>query len=124
MSASITPEWLTDLVQDTRRLLGIGDDWHVFVEMKHMSESNGSTQADSVYLNADLCFSTKLAPGELSRQVVAHELLHVAHQEIDSVVERMCVCPLVRVMYDEAVERFCQRITRALASQVRPKETA
>lgn len=126
------PEWLTDMVQDARRLLGVGDDWQVSVNVVRIPGGDAANDAactpDAVYLNADLDFAPDLQPSETTRAIVLHEVLHIAHAELDALASVICEgLPKserlrMRDLYDDANERTLQRISRAMARHIRPQE--
>lgn len=126
------PEWLTDLVQDARRLLGVGDDWSITVRVDRLPggspDNDAACEPDAVYLNADLTFAPDVQPGETAQMLVLHEVLHVAHAELDELVAVICAgLPKneqirMRDLYDDGVERMLQRISRAMVRHIRPQE--
>ena len=127
------PDWLFDCVQEVRDLFGLGGvEWSFCVKLsdKPGGRDNweGSAATDYQYLDARLEFTDCIKPGNDAREAVLHEVGHVAHAEIDGVVDM-----ILRQLDDErrshftelytgAVERYLQRLSRALVYNIRPKE--
>lgn len=131
---SEVPEWIIKQIQDARQLFGVGGiEWHITARLSdkpHGSdEFDGGCFIDSVYLNAEIEIKDNLENTERSRQTIYHEVLHVAHQEIDSVVRDLFKqAPkssrrIYRKFYYEAVERFVQRTTRAICENLKAGES-
>lgn len=124
------PQRIVDLVRDSRDLLGIGEEWHIHGHMSDDAMYNGyeaETKVDSEYLNATIRFSTDMTDDdEIARAVVLHELLHVAHSAIDDLVFALAehvpapTQALFESLYKAEVERFNQRLSRALAKSIKP----
>lgn len=132
MSDGVLPAWLVEEVQDARRLLGVGDDWHITVQVvdhPNRDENNDACcRPDVTYLNATMEFARDLVQDEHGRFVVLHEMLHITHAEIDQVVET-ALAGLVegergrmRELYEAVVERSLQRMSRAMVRHIRPME--
>lgn len=124
------PAWLIEELQDARQLLGVGDEWHIVatvVDHPNGDENNdGMCCPDATYLNARMEFSRDLAQDANGRFVVLHEMLHVTHAEVDQVVDTALgglsegERGRMRELYEAAVERSLQRMSRAMARHIRP----
>lgn len=124
------PAWLLEEVQDARRLLGVGDDWHITVKVVDHpngdADNDGTCYVSANYLNATIEFARDMTQNEQGRHVILHEILHVAYAEIDQVVKTgFSVLPKgergrMKGLYEAAVERVLQRMSRAIARRVSP----
>jgi len=129
---SEAPEWLVELVQDTRRLLGVGGDWHVnlrVVDSPHDDPTNSAAVTpDGVYLIATIEVARDVENSDEGRRIVMHEVMHIAHTELDLIVSQILAgLPKrerrrFRKLYEDGVERFLQRTTRAMVRHIRPME--
>lgn len=120
------PTWAEEELQNARLVFGVGNDWHVYANWVTVTqagkESDGSCKADCVYLTANIDLRNKLEQGKYSQRVIFHEVGHVAHSEIDNVVENYILESVLddtqrqffMSLYSEALERFLQRLTRGL----------
>lgn len=123
------PTWLLDYLQETRRLFGVGDEWHIFpvmVEQPGEKEFNGETNYDTAYLNATIKFDDELKNDDEGQQVIMHEVLHVALWELWQTFDYLCgrlpkkERKLARRIWHDAEERTIQRTVRAMHLQIRP----
>lgn len=123
------PPWLEEMVQSARSLLGVGDDWAVFLSVEDKLDNGGAAgmcHPDPIYLRADMAF----ARGHIkqddrkTREYVLHEVLHLALAEIDYAMDcAIDAAPrklrkTLRSAYVAATERSIQRMSRALARSI------
>lgn len=130
---SDVPDWIIKHAQAARDLHGLGGaEWHFFIEMNDRpgghDEFDGVCSPDANYQNANIEIKRSIPDNERGREVIYHEVAHVAHADIDQVVERIWKAlpkkerKLYEALYREAVERFITRSTRALLAAIRPQE--
>lgn len=126
-------DWMVERIQEARELFGVGGaDWHVRARLSDKplgdAENDGSCQVDAVYLNATIELQPDMENNEAGRAIIYHEVLHVAHEEVDRAARAMMdrlprkERKLLRKVYYEAVERFVQRTSRSVCAGVAPKE--
>jgi hypothetical protein len=125
--------WVLEYAEEARKLLGVGSEWRIYYYQSDCpggnTEYEGCCSADSVYFNADITIARQYANtgGPVVKQIIFHEMGHVAHSEVDHAVETI----LAQVdekdrgyftdLYHEAVERYIQRQSRIL-SALEPKD--
>lgn len=120
-----------DRIQEARELFGVGGvEWHVLVKLSDKplgnDQNSGACRVDAVYLNATVEFHPDLADDETGRQVIYHEVLHVAHEEVDRAAGAMMdklprkERKILRKAYYELVERFVQRTSRSVCAGLKP----
>jgi hypothetical protein len=125
---SAIPDWLSRQLNEACEMFGIGPEWHINIKMVDNpggdSGNNGACRADAVYLNATLEFARDLEEGKTGRQVVFHEVGHIALAQISLVVEYGLSALLddsqreiYQKMYRDAEEQFLQRFTRAMTRE-------
>lgn len=127
-----TPDWLVSYAQDVRRLLGVGDDWHIRLTMVDRidddDEAAGETTLDVPYLRAGIKLRRGLSEDE-TRSALFHELLHVALAPIDLMVDRLIWrLPSSRAVQSfmfksDAFEQTIVRLERALRASIAPGDT-
>lgn len=123
------PEWLVSYTQDARRLLGIGDDWHIRLKIVDKIDEDdtaaGICDLDVPYLRAGIRL-LKDQTDEQQRANVFHELLHVALAPIDLMVDRLIWrLPQSRaiqsfMLKSDAFEQTITRLERALRAGIAP----
>ena len=127
------PDFLLAYIQQGRDLFALGGaEWHITAKLSDKPNGNpacaGSAKTDFKYLNASLEFADTLEPGPSTRGIVLHELGHVAHAEIDNAVDFILAQmdeerrDHFRELYDEAVERYLQRLSRSLVCYAKLEE--
>ena len=99
-------------------------EWHITAKLSDKpngsADTAGSALTNFKYLNASLEFIDTLQPGNEAKAIVLHELGHVAHAEIDDAVDFILAQVdedrrgHFRELYDEALERYLQRLSRSL----------
>jgi hypothetical protein len=125
--------YVLEYADEARKLLGVGSEWRIYYYQSDCpgghTDYEGCCQADPIYFNADITIVRKYAEscGLYVKQIVFHEMGHVAHAEVDHAVETI----LDQVdekdrgyftdLYHEAVERYIQRQSRIL-SALEPKD--
>lgn len=123
------PEWMKEHIQDARGLFGVGGaEWHITARLSDKPAGSkgfdGSCWADATYLNAEIELNEDLPDDENGKEKIYHEVLHVAHQEIDQMAfDAMSHLPkrerkIYRNLYEAAVERFNQRISRSICARL------
>lgn len=125
MSHSDLPDWLIEAITDARRLFGVGDNWRITGVLQddpgQDRDSDAACMPDVVYFNAELEFARDLANDERGRRVVMHEILHIAHSEIDWVIKSFVGDnEIAWQMYEDSVERFLQCLTRGMVRHIAP----
>lgn len=119
------PDFLISYIQQARDLFGLGGaEWHITAKLSDKpngsAKTAGSASTDYQYLNASLEFIDTLEAGSEAREIVLHEIGHVAHAEVDNAVDFLLVQvdedrrEHFRELYNEAVERYLQRLSRSL----------
>jgi hypothetical protein len=123
------PAWLDAFVERARRDLGI-DHWLLYVDMAdipnpHDPEADGSLSINHRYLYATMTLrATKMAedtPG--GRELILHELLHLAMAAPDHAVEQIVNIFIPKIphrqsamqLHIDAVEPCVTALARALA---------
>jgi hypothetical protein len=123
MSNKKVPEWLNQYVRDMLVVLNISNpEWRVFTKMGKFEneDTTAAVNVDPVYMNATITFRTDLKPGEDTKQAVLHEGIHIIHDPVDLIMRRVLrTVPKSRrkvlsTLYDDAIENFVQRLSRAL----------
>ncbi len=124
------PEWLMEYAQDVRRLLGIGDDWHIWISMVDQIDDNdeaaGEVDLDWPYLRATIKIRKELPSEDAYMSAIFHELLHVALAPIDHMTNHLIMrLPESRsiqtyILKSDAFEQTITRLERALRANVRP----
>lgn len=125
------PDWLFEYVQAARDIYGItGPDWAIRSKVSDRpngKDVSGSTITDARYMNANIVFSTDLEEGDRAREVVIHEIGHVAMFEIDGAFESLLAQvdearrEFLREVFEDAEERFLQRLSRSFVYYIQPK---
>lgn len=130
----MTPEWITEYAQDCRRLLGVGDDWHITLTMTDKPNGDekigGSVSIDAQYLNAVIELNNKCFAEEDDEvhQILLHEMMHVALGNYRMVIDQIfmqlpdSVKDMAETMISQAEEQFIQRTTRAILTEIKPSE--
>lgn len=130
------PDWMITYAQDVRRLVGVGDDWHIWLDLVDVPdgspECDGSTDLEVRYLKARIAIRKDIETDERFRAVIMHEILHCALGQIDLAIDRVrdLVPERLRVhtfmLVGDAFEQTIERLTRALQANVTlsTKETA
>lgn len=125
------PDWIIAYAQDCRQLLGIDDGWRIAFTMADPppgEEWAGQTQYDTTYLNATVELATSLADDDAGRQVILHELLHVALAPLYGAAEYAWRAAgaaegqLLRAVYNDVEENVIQRMSRAMLRAIRPED--
>lgn len=134
MTNNQPPEWVTTYAQDCRQLLGIGDEWHITIQMSDKpngsEEAGGSVDIDAQYLNAVMelrhdCFTEE---DDQAHQIILHEMMHIGLASFRMVVDQLFLRmpddmqTLGRIMVDQAEEQYIQRTSRAVLRMLKPTE--
>jgi len=128
------PEWIQEYIQEARGLYGLGGpDWHFFINLVKKpggsKQFSGCTHTDLAYKNANIDLKDDLEDNETSRENIHHEVLHVAHNEIDGVVASMIANlpkdkrDFFREMYHDASERHVQTLARCICHHVMKRDS-
>jgi hypothetical protein len=123
--AVIPFKWIHQYADQARKYLGIGEEWKINFSKVDKIDDNPNTQgrcfANSVYLFADIELANSLSCSGIETElVVYHELGHVAHSEIDRIVEKIIEqAPAAKReflvgLYSDSLERYIQRQAKAL----------
>ncbi len=89
------PKSIYDLITRGRNVLGISDQWHIYLKMSEKPGGSDDfaacTNADPTYLNATIEFApfVETETPKMKYQYVLHELFHVSLSEIDAVVQEI-----------------------------------
>jgi hypothetical protein len=124
------PDFLFGYVQQARDLLGVGGaEWHITAKMSDKpggkESTDGTCSYDYRYLNASLEFNTRLEDGSAAREIALHEVGHIALSEIEEAfLGALKQVPedrqdFFRELFDDAEERFLQRLSRSLVYHAR-----
>jgi len=127
------PEWIANYVSEARKLYGLdGYDWHFFITLVKKPGGSkkfaGCTRTDRAYKNVNIDLKDDIEDSETARENIHHEVLHVAHNEIDGVVATMIANlpkaqrAYFREIYHDVTERHVQTLARCICAQVKPKE--
>jgi len=123
------PEWAQQYFDDCRELLGIGEDWHLFFSVADSpgdyTEADGHCLLNTRYWKAEIQMRRGLLE-ERGREVIMHELLHVALAPLDLAADR--IRELLKEkhqehadeLYCDAQEQVIERLTRALQRSAKP----
>ena len=120
------PEWIHESIATWCKILHLSE-WRIRVRM---SIQPNSENAESIAVcesqpdinTASLSFRPDITPGDRDHQaIVIHELLHVMHARIDSVVEEAIILEMpepsrafaVRV-YNQALESYTEALSNVL----------
>jgi hypothetical protein len=123
MSRKKVPDWLNQYVRDMLVVLNISNpEWRVYTRMGKFdgTDTVANVVVDPVYMNATITFEEGTKPGEDTKQTVLHEGIHIVHDPVDNVMRRIFhTVPkdqrkVLRTLYDDAIENFVQRLSRAL----------
>lgn len=124
------PEWLILAVNDCRRLVGVGDEWHITITVTDAPagrrDMDGAADVDPVYMNARLEFAPTLKNDQDGYQVILHEVLHIAlaplYQAAGHGFNRLAndAAAALNQVYNDQEEAVIQKISRALMHTVRP----
>lgn len=123
------PEWLEQYIQDTRTLFGIGDDWHIVVQIvpapgdDHTRE--GHCELNMRYRTAKIYLNSAMTEDGL-KHTAMHELLHVAFAPLE--LSQLRVLDLVpeelrghaQELFADGIEQSVEGLTRALQRTVKP----
>lgn len=120
------PEWLKEKVQLARELLGIGDEWNIYVlcsdDLARDKDYDGDCRADASTLNATIRFASTLEEKD-AEALVLHEMLHLLHSEIDQIAHLFTQdrpeSETLLALYEACNERFISRLSRALIRNVK-----
>lgn len=127
------PDWVGAYAQDVRQLLGIGDDWHIWIDVvdrpDDSDEADGCCDLDANYLKAKIEIRYGIDTKERVKAVVMHELMHVALAPISLAFDRtLDFMPKqklnvhVRMLMSDATEQTIERMTRALQTNIKQKK--
>ncbi len=127
------PDWMEKYIQEARGLYGVGGpDWHFSAEIKDKLKGHPTaaafTETNFVYKNVNMYFLSDCEDDNKSRENCHHEVLHVAHVELDQIVDSIIAQlpkgkkKYFRQIYDDADERFVQTLARCICHHVVPKE--
>lgn len=116
------PEWLNGYVRDMLVVLNITNpEWRIFTKMEELDDETKATVViDPIYMNATITIKYGVKPGEDTKQAILHEGVHIVHDPVDIVTRRIFLAvpkaqrKVLRTLYNDAVENFVQRISRAL----------
>lgn len=122
------PPWIVAYAQDCRRLLGIGDEWRIVIQMVPAGDGtiDGICTADARYFNARIELSDNLPRNGDGHEVILHEMLHVALAPLAGLYDRLVgdmgweARRVALGAYQDVEEQVIQRMTRALLRQVTP----
>lgn len=127
------PDWMEKYIQEARGLYGVGGpDWHFSAEIMDELEGHptaaATTKTNYAYKNVEINFLSGYEEGEKAREDCHHEVLHVAHVELDQIVDSITAQlpkgkrKYFRQIYDDANERFVQTLARCICHHVVSKE--
>ena len=136
------PDWAAEYFNDCRSLLGIGDDWHLWLRfvanpradadgddageaMDMDNDADGICCQEPRYLKATIRVKRGLSQ-QRTRSVIMHELFHVAFAPLVLASERTrdLIPDRLRIhayqLHADAEEQVIERLTRALQRGVKP----
>ena len=128
----MTPEWITNYAQDCRVLLGIGDEWHITINMTDKPDGEekvgGSVSIDAQYYNAVMELNNAFFEEEddEARQILLHEMMHIAFGNYRMVIDQIFMrlpsdmLDMAETMISQVEEQFIQRTSRALLRVITP----
>lgn len=126
------PDWIAAYARDVRRLLGVGDDWHIWLDLVDRpdgdEDTDGCTHLEERYLKARIALRKGIESDDRMRAVIMHELLHCALAPIDLSFDRVFDLVPNRLrthailLKQDAFEQAIERLTRALQANVRPRK--
>lgn len=125
------PAWLKDKTNAARQLLGIGDEWNIFVRLSDDLAKDpyldGDCEADATALCATIRYASSLVEKD-GEELTIHEMLHVLHSEVDQFVHLLAQDhedeQMLLAMYEAHQERFVVRLSRALVRNVKEAQNA
>ena len=128
------PAWLEEMVREACDLLGVGPEWRLVLRVEdHLEDADDDVQATCnchpMYLNATISFDREstVKGSRVAREIVLHEIIHIALAEINYTVDCMLdatpkrLRKTLRSAYVVATERAAQRMSRALERSTREK---
>jgi len=115
--------------QDCRRLLGISDTWHLWLEVADApygnEEADGAADLEARYLKGTIIYRRNLTDARRPF-VLMHEAFHVVFAPLqlahDRVVELLpeALQTHARELLCDAEEQIIEQLTRALQAQITP----
>ena len=126
----MTPEWVTEYAQDCRQLLGIGDEWQITVRMVAAlpHKRHGQTDINFNYFYADVCLLDTLEDNDATRQLILHEMMHIALAEYEQLTTRFFnhlpkkMQGLAMRLSEDIQEKTIQRITWGIMRNLKPED--
>jgi hypothetical protein len=126
------PQWMIETIQEARDLYGVGGaEWNITVSVSDKpggkSDASGYAKTDSIYKNAHIELSCDLKDDEDGRQIIHHEIFHVAHSEVKDMVNHMIdnvdedKQEFFIGLFDNVCERMVQTVTRSICFKVENK---
>lgn len=120
------PKWLREKFTSARRLVGVGDDWQLFIQVSddlaRDGVFDGTCNANPISLCATIRCAENLKRNDAD-EIVIHEMLHVLHSEVDAFVEATLKdhndSEMLLTMYSGCYERFMHRLSRSLTNNVK-----
>lgn len=125
----MTPEWISEYAQDCRRLLGIGDEWQITIRMvKELSDKRaGEIDINFNYFYADISLLDTIQDTEENRQLILHEMMHIALAEYEQLTTRFFnhlprkMRGLAMKLTEDIQEKTIQRITWGIMRTIKPE---
>lgn len=126
----MTPEWVTEYAQDCRQLLGIGDEWQITMSMvgELSNERAGQCSINYNYFIAKIELLDTIQDTEENRQLILHEMMHIALAEYEQLVTRFFnhlpkkMRKLAFRLSDDIQEKTIQRITWGMTRAIKPPD--
>ncbi len=135
ISSTNAPPWLEEMVREACDLLGVGPEWSLILRVEdHLEDASDDVSATCnfhpMYLNATVSFDREstVKGGRVAREIVLHEIIHIALAEIDYTVDCMIdaapkkLRKVLRSAYVAATERSAQRMSRALVRNTQERK--
>jgi hypothetical protein len=119
--------FIYEYADQAKKLLGISEEWQIQFTRSDCPGNiqppcSGSCAADSVYFNAEIELSRTLGDaGPKLKEIVFHEVGHIAHSEIDRAVQKIIMQvpkedqEFYQELYSDALEHYIQRQARVLS---------
>lgn len=119
-------DWIHKTVSEARKIFGVGPEWSVSIKQTDKPGGSewygGYVHVDSAYLNADMELMEDIKEDDKGRRTIYHEVAHIGHGEVnriaylafDELSEEQR--KIFKELYQDAVERYCQRIARSLVA--------